>query len=304
MSRIVVNPRDLRATAKFMNTAWCELRPIPSYVDGGDRPEMPPPIAAEFQAVNDYCGAVIRESLNELESIFGELHRRALWAELVSAYEHHFDAPFTLTALRHLNELLREKEAMHWATPVGERGEDVDSIEEDDLFFDIVTLPVGGVLRLFGKKGAKKLIKQVAKIFARDAAEGGFDKVVREGVESLVLDSHITREIAGDVGDSTPMEYGNRVHRALQKLAREEDSSWIPEYRIKGIGRADLVKGIGRADQASMVNFRTGTIIEIKPYNPRQIKKGLKQLSRYKSALENRWPDIEWKTQLITYVRP
>lgn len=48
------------------------------------------------------------------------------------------------------------------------------------------------------------------------------------------------------------------------------------------------------------VDFSTKTIYELKPFNPRAIRGGLKQLSKYQSAFEKTYGGT-WKTVLDTY---
>ncbi|CAM3148235.1 hypothetical protein DRF59_19990 [Chryseobacterium flavum] len=49
------------------------------------------------------------------------------------------------------------------------------------------------------------------------------------------------------------------------------------------------------------VDFRTKTIFELKPFNPRAMKAGKKQLLKYKKAFEKKYPGTTWNTVLDTY---
>jgi hypothetical protein len=56
------------------------------------------------------------------------------------------------------------------------------------------------------------------------------------------------------------------------------------------------IKGI----RPDFVDFGTKTIYELKPFNPRQIQLGTKQLNNYKSLFEQKYGGT-WKTVLDTY---
>jgi hypothetical protein len=64
----------------------------------------------------------------------------------------------------------------------------------------------------------------------------------------------------------------------------------VKEYRIPGSKlRADAV------------NFEQGIVGELKPDNINAIQRGLKQLEKYRQALEEAFPDIKWDIRLETY---
>lgn len=56
------------------------------------------------------------------------------------------------------------------------------------------------------------------------------------------------------------------------------------------------IKGI----RPDFVDFGTKTIYELKPFKPRGIQMGTKQLSKYKSLFEQKYGD-NWKTVLDFY---
>ena len=49
------------------------------------------------------------------------------------------------------------------------------------------------------------------------------------------------------------------------------------------------------------VDFRTRTIYELKPNNPRQIKASEAQLAKFKAAFEAKYPGTTWQTILDKY---
>ena len=89
------------------------------------------------------------------------------------------------------------------------------------------------------------------------------------------------------------------IERLLKSAAkgRKIHKAWKPgkgfkkEYHIPGFGRADAV------DRSKLI------IKELKPNNPRAIRRGLRQLERYKKGLEKIHPETKgkWKTILETY---
>lgn len=84
------------------------------------------------------------------------------------------------------------------------------------------------------------------------------------------------------------LQFGQQVHKAY-KTADVIPNVAIKEFRgIKGI-RPDFV------------DFSTKTIYELKPFNPRGLKSGAKQLEKYKHAFEKSYPGTTWKTVLDTY---
>lgn len=84
------------------------------------------------------------------------------------------------------------------------------------------------------------------------------------------------------------LQLGQEIHK-LYKLAEVVEGVAIKEFRgIPGI-RPDFV------------NFATKTIYELKPFNPRGLRSGAKQLEKYRKAFEKRFPGTQWKTVLDTY---
>jgi hypothetical protein len=79
------------------------------------------------------------------------------------------------------------------------------------------------------------------------------------------------------------LQLGQQMHKAYKVGA-----NGVKEFRgIKGI-RPDFV------------DFSTKTIYELKPFNPRAMQQGMKQLDKYKSLFEQNYGGT-WKTVLDTY---
>ncbi|MBI1929218.1 hypothetical protein HYR99_33855 [Candidatus Poribacteria bacterium] len=83
------------------------------------------------------------------------------------------------------------------------------------------------------------------------------------------------------------------VDRGLQKHKEwDYGKGYRKEVDLGSGNRADAVKIEGDKDY----------IKELKPNNPRAIKKGERQLERYKEAAKKRWPYVkEWQTEVVTY---
>lgn len=82
---------------------------------------------------------------------------------------------------------------------------------------------------------------------------------------------------------------------AATKRGRQMHKEWdygpgtIKEYRIPGYGRADAV------------DLSKKIVYELKPNNPRAIRRGMKQLQRYATGLSKMYPNTRWTTKLVTY---
>lgn len=95
---------------------------------------------------------------------------------------------------------------------------------------------------------------------------------------------------AGEVGiqlTKSSLKLGQEMHKAYKAGLADGVNTFKEFNKIKGI-RPDFV------------DFTIKTIYELKPYNPRAIREGLKQLDRYKSAFEETYGS-GWKTVLDTY---
>jgi len=84
------------------------------------------------------------------------------------------------------------------------------------------------------------------------------------------------------------LQYGREIHKLYKSNMDAPLSGLYKEYRgIKGI-RPDFV------------DFNTRTIYELKPYNPRAIRSGLKQLERYQNIFQDVYGG-QWNTILDVY---
>lgn len=85
------------------------------------------------------------------------------------------------------------------------------------------------------------------------------------------------------------MKIGREVHLAYKAAEHAPELGKFKEFaRVPGI-RPDFV------------DFTTKTIYELKPFNPRAVKAGEKQLKNYKTAMEKAYPGTIWTTVLDTY---
>ena len=82
------------------------------------------------------------------------------------------------------------------------------------------------------------------------------------------------------------IKLGNKVHSHYKNL-ETDGKNLLKEYSIRG-GRVDFI------------NKETHTIYELKQYNPNNVRRGIKQLERYKRILEESG-NIKWKTVLDFY---
>ncbi|MBT2561346.1 hypothetical protein J7E50_10930 [Pedobacter sp. ISL-68] len=95
---------------------------------------------------------------------------------------------------------------------------------------------------------------------------------------------------AEKIATKSSMKTGRAMHRVYKAAEHAPELGRIKEFTgIKGI-RPDFV------------DLPAKTIFELKPNNPRSIKRGLKQLEKYKNAFEKRFnePGL-WNTQLDLY---
>lgn len=83
------------------------------------------------------------------------------------------------------------------------------------------------------------------------------------------------------------LSLGREIHRQYKAGQADEISTFKEYRRIDGV-RPDFV------------DFKTKTIFELKPNNPRSIKAGYRQLERYQQIFEKHF-NYKWKTVLETY---
>jgi len=105
--------------------------------------------------------------------------------------------------------------------------------------------------------------------------------------EKLILEGSVITTKSGVEFTKSTMQLGQEMHKAF-KIENVIEGVAIKEFRgIPGI-RPDFV------------DFATQTIYELKPYNPRALQKGIKQLDNYKYQFELNYGGT-WKIILETY---
>jgi len=115
---------------------------------------------------------------------------------------------------------------------------------------------------------------------------GGEIQFYRAG-EKLILEGSVITTKSGVEFTKSTMQLGQEMHKAF-KIENVIEGVAIKEFRgIPGI-RPDFV------------DFATQTIYELKPYNPRALQKGIKQLDNYKYQIELNYGGM-WKMILETY---
>jgi hypothetical protein len=87
-------------------------------------------------------------------------------------------------------------------------------------------------------------------------------------------------------GNTSAAQRGKAMHKNWDY--GQNGKTIFKEYSISGVGRADAV------------DFGNRIVYELKPNNPRAIRQGWKQLTRYMNALEEQYGGT-WMRILITY---
>lgn len=93
---------------------------------------------------------------------------------------------------------------------------------------------------------------------------------------------------------------GLKYTKSTMKMGREIHATYkVAEHapELKKFKEFTGIKGI----RPDFVDFNTNTIYELKPYNPRAMQAGEKQLEKYKAAFEEAYPGTIWNTVLDTY---
>ncbi|OQM47399.1 type IV secretion protein Rhs [Anoxybacillus sp. UARK-01] len=122
--------------------------------------------------------------------------------------------------------------------------------------------------------------KYVAKKTALGAIGGGKFKLVRGAGKYIVK--------VGRQYTKSNFKLGRQMHKKYMAHLHDPKKGRIKEYnRIQGV-RPDFV------------DFNTRTIYELKPYNPRAIAQGKRQLKKYKRIFEQKRGG-KWKTVLHVY---
>lgn len=140
------------------------------------------------------------------------------------------------------------------------------------LVLDVATLGAGSLLKGGLKVGIKGLAEVGAKEFAEQAAKEFVEQAAKEGVQYT----------------KSSLSLGRQMHTGYKAGLADGVTTFKEFTGIKGI-RPDFV------------DFGTKTIYELKPFNPRSIQLGTKQLNNYKSIFEREYPGTIWKTVLDRY---
>ena len=112
---------------------------------------------------------------------------------------------------------------------------------------------------------------------------GGTSKALTTGFKISKLGKYGKLAGKGKNYTKSSLKLGQQMHKAYKVGA-----NGVKEFRgIKGI-RPDFI------------DFSTKTIYELKPFNPRALQQGMKQLDKYKSLFEQKYGGT-WKTVLDTY---
>ena len=116
-----------------------------------------------------------------------------------------------------------------------------------------------------------------------------------DNVSDVVKASNKTIDVAESINKSNKIvphgetqftKYGRQAH--INYLPGE---SYEKEFRLPSGRRADAV------------SLEKGDVRELKPNNPKAIKRGEKQVKEYMKELENAYPDIKWEWHVDTYNR-
>ena len=86
-------------------------------------------------------------------------------------------------------------------------------------------------------------------------------------------------------GNVKAAQRGTKIHKAWDY--GQNGTTFVKEYNIPGVGRADAV------------DFAKRIVYELKPNNSRAIRQGWRQLNRYAQALEK--DGGAWMKVLVTY---
>ena len=137
--------------------------------------------------------------------------------------------------------------------------------------FDVLTfVGMGGVESLFSLSSS--LCGFAGKHFGRTAIKTSLRAAKGRGVQYT----------------KSSLSLGREMHKGYKTGLADGVATFKEFTGIKGI-RPDFV------------DFGTKTIYELKPFNPRSIQLGIKQLNNYKTIFEKQYPGTIWKTVLDTY---
>lgn len=160
-------------------------------------------------------------------------------------------------------------------------------------------------------KQAVKSAESAAEIAAKRrkiqkiATKNNVDKLVKSiDIQSSSKGKRLTEEAAEQISKSlftnikhvdsareytkSSLKMGQDMHK-IYKADIANQTTKIKEFVLPSKKRIDFI------------DFDSGTISELKPYNPRAIKSGYRQLEMYLKEVQNEFPNIDWKTQLDVY---
>ena len=127
-------------------------------------------------------------------------------------------------------------------------------------------------------KGLEKLSSSKGRKFTQEATEQS-NKSLFTNIKHI--DS--TREYT-----KSSLKMGQDMHK-MYKADIANQTTKIKEFVLPSKKRIDFI------------DFDSGTISELKPYNPRAIKSGYRQLEMYLREVQTEFPNIDWQTQLDVY---
>ena len=127
-------------------------------------------------------------------------------------------------------------------------------------------------------KGLEKLASSKGRNITQEAAEQS-NKSLFTNIKHI--DS--TREYT-----KSSLKMGQDMHK-MYKADIANQTKKIKEFVLQSKKRIDFI------------DFDSGTISELKPYNPRAIKSGYRQLEMYLREVQTEFPNIDWQTQLDVY---
>ena len=127
-------------------------------------------------------------------------------------------------------------------------------------------------------KGLEKLASSKGRNITQEAAEQS-NKSLFTNIKHI--DS--TREYT-----KSSLKMGQDMHK-MYKADIANQTTKIKEFVLPSKKRIDFI------------DFDSGTISELKPYNPRAIKSGYRQLEMYLREVQTEFPNIDWQTQLDVY---
>ena len=158
-------------------------------------------------------------------------------------------------------------------------------VDAGGLIFDLaaVVLPVvpgGAGTAIKAMRGADKALDAVNAV---------------DNVSDVVKASNKTIDVAESINKSNKIVPHGETQ--FTKYGRQAHKNYLPgesyekEFRLPSGRRADAV------------SLEKGDVRELKPNNPKAIKRGEKQVKEYMKELENAYPDIKWEWHVDTYNR-